>query len=93
MLFVFPKNYNFKPKLFGLIEYTTAIFDIITAIIIYYFINLFISDISIKIVVFISVFLPIMLTSVVGINKESFVSISKYLVKFLINQNIYLYYK
>ena len=68
MLFVFPKNYNFKPKLFGLIEYTTAIFDAITAIIIYFFINLFIADISIKLVVFISIFLPIMLTSVVGIN-------------------------
>lgn len=93
MLFVFPKNYNFKPKLFGLIEYTTAIFDAITAIIIYFFINLFIADISIKLVVFISIFLPIMLTSVVGINKESFTSITKYLLKFLINKNIYLYYK
>ena len=60
MLFVFPKNYNFKPKLFGLIEYTTAIFDAITAIIIYFFINLFIADISIKLVVFISKYLSIL---------------------------------
>ena len=93
MLFIFPKNYNFKPKLLGLIEYTTAIFDVITALIIYFLINLFISDISIKITIFISIYLPIMLISIIGINKESFISIAKYMVKFLINQNIYLYYK
>jgi len=93
MLFIFPKNYNFKPKLLGLIEYTTAIFDVITALIIYFLINLFISDISIKITIFISIYLPIMLISIIGINKESFISITKYMVKFLINQNIYLYYK
>ena len=93
MLFIFPKNYNFKPKLLGLIEDTTAIFDVITALIIYFLINLFISDISIKITIFISIYLPIMLISIIGINKESFISITKYMVKFLINQNIYLYYK
>ena len=93
MLFIFPKNYNFKPKLLGLIEYTTAIFDVITALIIYFLINLFISDISIKITIFISIYLPIMLISIIGINKESFISIKKYILKFIINQNIYLYYK
>ena len=32
MKFIFPKNYNFKPKFLGLIEYSTAIMDVIIAI-------------------------------------------------------------
>lgn len=91
MHFIFPKNYNFKPKLLGFIDYSTAIIDTVIGVIIFFFANLFFSSIDIKIYVFISLFLPVLLISIIGINKESFVSVFKYMVKFIRNQKVYLY--
>lgn len=91
MHFIFPKNYNFRPKLFGFIEYSTAILDSIIGVLIYTFVNLVFTDINIKIYVFISLFFPILLISILGINKESFLTVFRYIFKFIKNQNIYLY--
>lgn len=91
MHFIFPKNYNFKPKLLGFIDYSTAIIDTVIGVIIFFFANLLFSSIDIKIYVFISLFLPVLLISIIGINKESFVSVFKYMVKFIRNQKVYLY--
>ena len=93
MHFIFPKNYNFKPKLFGFIEYTTAIIDAIIALILYGFVNLVFTSINIKIYIFIALFLPILLISILGVNRESIVSVFIYMFKFIKNQNIYLYKK
>lgn len=93
MHFIFPKNYNFKPKLLGFIEYTTAIIDTVIGVIVYFLVNLFFNNINTKIYVFISLFLPVLLISILGINKESFINVFKYMVKFIKNQNIYLYKK
>ena len=93
MIFIFPKNYNFKPKLLGIIEYSTAIFDAILALVLYFILNFFIQDISTKLSIFIMLFFPVLLISILGINKESVLTILKYLYKFFKNQHIYLYYK
>ncbi len=93
MHFIFPKNYNFKPKLLGFIEYSTAIIDSIFAIILYCLVNLIFTNITIKIYVFISCFFPIILISILGVNRESIVSVCIYMFKFIKNQNIYLYKK
>lgn len=93
MHFIFPKNYNFKPKLFGFIEYSTAIFDAIISILLYCLVNLLFKNIELKIYFFVATFLPILLISILGINKESFISVFKYMFKFIKNQNVYLYYK
>ena len=93
MKYIFPKNYNFKPKLLGFIDYSTAIIDVVFAIIIYFFINLFISNLSIKIYIFISLYFPFLLISILGISRESFVSVFTYMFKFIKNQNIFLYNK
>lgn len=91
MHFIFPKNYNFKSKLLGFIDYSTAIIDTVIGVIIYFFVNLFFSSIDIKIYIFISLFLPILLISILGINKENFINVFKYMTKFIKNQNVYLY--
>lgn len=91
MHFIFPKNYNFKPKLLGFIDYSTAIIDTIIGVIIYFLVNSIFNNINTKIYVFIALFLPILLISILGINKESFISVFKYMIKFIKNQNIYLY--
>lgn len=93
MKFIFPKNYNFKPKLFGVIDYSTAILDAIIGFLIYFLVNYIFTDINLKIYFFISLFFPILLISIVGINKESFISVFTYMFKFLKNQNVYLYNK
>lgn len=93
MHFIFPKNYNFKTKLFGFIDYSTAIFDACIGGILYLIINFLFDNINIKIYIFISLFLPILIFSVLGINKENIISVFIYIFKFLKNQNVYLYDK
>ena len=93
MNFIFPKNYNFKPKLFGFVEYSTAILDTILGFIIYFFVDLIFKNINLKIYIFISLFLPILLISIFGINKENPITVFKYFLKFIKNQKIYLYSK
>ena len=91
MHFIFPKNYNFKQKLLGFIDYSTSILDTIIGIIIYFLVNVFFTNLNVKIYVFVSIFFPILLISILGINKESFISVFTYMFKFIKNQNVYLY--
>lgn len=93
MHFIFPKNYDFKSKLLGIIDYSTAILDLIIGILIYLLVNLIFENINLKIYVFTSLFFPVLLISILGINKENIISIVIYMFKFLKNQNIYLYKK
>ena len=93
MHFIFPKNYDFRPKLLGFIEYSTAIIDTILWIIIYSIINLIFTDIDLKIYFFIALFFPILIISVIGINRENFISVFLYIFKFFKNRNVYLFNK
>ena len=93
MNFIFPKNYNFKQKLFGIIDYTTAIFDIIFAFFLLFISNTLFTNTTIKIYFFVSLYFPLFLFSVIGIHKESFFNVLSYMIKFFNNQNIYLYKK
>ena len=93
MRFIFPKNYNFKQKLFGIIDYSTAILDIAIGIILFSITNILFKNITIKIYFFISLYFPLLLFSILGIQKESFINVLFYIIKFFKNQNIYLYRK
>ena len=59
MKFIFPQNYNFKNKLFGIIDYSSLIFNIIWDLIIFLLINLLFKNNNIKIFIFIIFSLPI----------------------------------
>ena len=93
MHFIFPKNYTFKPKLLGFIEYSTAILDTVLGIIIYFIVNTIFTNLTIKIYVFIALFFPIVLFSILGINRESVISVFIYIFKFFKNRKVYLYNK
>ena len=93
MNFMIPKNYKFKPKLFGLIDYQTAILNGIWAVILYSLINALIHTLSTKIYVFIGGYLPFLLFSIIGIGHENIVSVVTYIFKFYTKQNLYLYKK
>ena len=83
MKFIFPQNYNFNSKLLGFIDYTTVILNIIWGLIIFAFVYFFIPNITVKISIFIILFLPFALFSIIGFNHEKILYILQYL---------YLYY-
>lgn len=93
MKFIFPQNYNFKPKLLGFIEYPVAIINVLLWLILYFFIKLIIKDLYLKIIIFISIAFPILLLSIFGFNHENILYVFLYVLKFLKNRHIYLYSK
>lgn len=93
MNFIFPQNYNLKPKILGFIEYQTAILDAVWVAIILILINLMFSSLNLKIFVFIVLVVPVLILSVVGINGENVLYVASYFVKFIFKQKIILYDK
>lgn len=93
MKFIFPKNYSFKYKLLGFIDYSTAILDALIGFFIYFILNIFVHSLTTKIYIFIILFLPILLFSIFGLGKENLISVVYYMYKFFKNQNVYLYSK
>ena len=93
MKFVFPQNYNFKSKLLGIIDYTSAIIDLIWGGIVYIILNLIFKNFQIKIFFFIVLVLPIIIISIVGINGENMLNVMMYFFKYLIKSKVYIYNK
>lgn len=93
MKFIFPQNYNFRGKLFGFLDYSSAILISIIGFILYFFINFFNLTLSFKIAIFIILFLPVLLISIVGFNNESLFYVITYISHFLLNPKIYCFKK
>ena len=66
MKFIFPQNYNFKSKLFGFIDYSTVILNLVWGLIVFGIVFFLIPNITMKIGVFIILFLPFALFSIIG---------------------------
>ena len=60
MKFIFPRNYNFKNKLFGIFDYNTIIFNIIWDVFIFCLINLIFEDVTTKAIIFIICCFPLL---------------------------------
>ena len=93
MKFIFPQNYNMKPKILGFIEYSAAIIDLIWGGLIIILLKLFIKSLSIKIFIFIILFFPVLILSIVGVNGEDLIYFLIYMIKYFIKQKVYLYDK
>lgn len=93
MKFIFPKNYDFSFKLFGFIDYSTVIVNIIYGLIVFIFLNLFLQSISMKIYLFILLFLPFFLFTALNVYRENIFIVFLYLFKFFYRQKIYFYSK
>ena len=92
MKFIFPKNYNFKSKLLGIIDYPTAIANAIVLFLIYKIASFFFpASLFPRIILVIIFYFPILLTSIISFNHENFLYIVFYIVKYLIKPKIYLY--
>lgn len=91
MNFIIPKNYIFKNKIMGIIDYPTAIFNLVWNIIIYFILKNINMNLSIKIFVFSSFSFPVLLLTIIGFNNESPVYTFKYIIKYLFKQKVYLF--
>ena len=93
MKFIFPQNYTFKNKIFGFIDYSVAIINIVWAIIIGGLLHIYIQDINIKVITFILFCFPIFLLSISGIHGENIIYVFIYMFKFFIKQKLFFYSK
>lgn len=93
MKFIFPRNYDFKSKLFGVFDYLTIIIDIIYTLFIFSVCNLLFNDVNIKIFIIISLCFPIIILSIVGLNNENVFLVLMYIFKYFLKPKLYLYNK
>ena len=93
MKFIYPKNYNFKNKILGIIDYTTAFVNVIWYTLILLIVNILFKDINLKIFLFIVFCFPLFLFSFSGFNGENIFFVFLYMTKFLLKQKLYLYSK
>ena len=90
MNFIIPQNYKFKNKILGLIDYPTAVFNIIWNLIIYLFLKNISINISTRIFIFSTLSFPILLLTIIGFNRESPIYTAKYIFKYIFSTKIYL---
>lgn len=93
MNFIIPKNYRFKNKIFGIIDYPTAILNILWNVILYLIFKNIHLQITIKIFIFSTLSFPILLFTIVGFNNESPIYTTKYIIKYMLSQKVFLYEK
>ena len=91
MKFIFPQNYNFKNKIFGFIDYPTAILNIVWAAFIFSILDLFFTNLTFKICAFIILCFPLLLFSIFGFNHENILYVIIYIFKYVKNKKLYLY--
>lgn len=90
-MYIFPKNYNFKNKIGGVIDYPTAIFNLLFIFLLYKSISIFKLTLTSKLI-FISIFYtPIFLVSIFNHNDDNIICIAYYVIKFLVRPKLYLY--
>lgn len=93
MKFIFPQNYRFQTKLFGLIDYSAAILNFVWWFIIFIITKLLMLDLFTKIIVFIITCFPVLLISLFGFQQENILYVFRYLFSFWKSHKIYLYKK
>ena len=93
MKFIIPQNYNFKNKIFGIIDYSTAFFNIMWYSLIFLILHILFKDWNIKIFLLISLCFPITLFSILGFNSEPIVYVFSYVIKYSLRPKLYLYKK
>lgn len=93
MKFIFPQNYNFKNKLFGIFDYSTVIINIIWAFVMFQISRILSFNLNIKISVFIIFYFPLLLFSIFGFNNENIFYFLSYMFKFVKNRRVYFFSK
>lgn len=93
MKFIFPQNYCFHQKFLGFIDYSTLFLNIIWGVLVYFIAYIFSNHLTLKIAIFIILFFPVLLFSIIGFNHERITYIMKYLYFYIQSPKYYLYRK
>lgn len=93
MKFIFPENYNFKNKLFGLFDYSTIIINFTWAFILFRISKILPFNFNIKISIFIIFYFPLFLFSLFGFNNENIFYFFSYMFKFVQNRKVWFFSK
>ena len=93
MKFIFPQNYKFKAKILGLIDYQTAILNVVWGGTILGILNVLFSNMNMKIFLFIVLVFPVLIFSIVGINGENIINVIIYMSKFILRPKLLFYSK
>ena len=93
MKFIFPQNYNFKSKLFGIFDYSIIILNVIWDAFIIFILHIIALNLTIKFFVFIVLCFPLFLFSISGINGENIIYVFRYMTSFIFKQKLYFYNK
>ena len=93
MHFIFPKNYNFRGKLLGLIDYWSAIINLIWSVFVFFVLYIMPIPFTTKLFVFVLLCFPLILIGILNFNNETIIYIFSYVFKYLKNQKLYLYNK
>ncbi len=93
MKFIFPQNYDFKNKLLGVIDYSTAFVNLLWYAFVFIIINLIFTNLTIKIFLFVIFCFPLFLLSFAGFNGENILYVFSYLMHFLLKPKLFLYKK
>lgn len=91
--FIFPQNYDFKNKILGVIDYSTAFVNLLWYGIVFIFLHIFFTDLSLKIFIFVVLCFPLLLFSFAGFHGENIISVFSYLFRFLVRPKLFLYKK
>lgn len=93
MKFIIPQNYKFKNRILGIIDYPTAILNLIWNMVLYFILKDLKIILSYKIFIFSALSFPVLLLTIIGFNNESPIHTLKYLIKYFKSQKVYLFQK
>lgn len=93
MKFIFPQNYDFKNKILGVIDYSTAFVNLLWYSIVLILVHLIFKDLSLKVFTFVVLCFPLLLFSFAGFNGENIIYVFSYLVRFLLRPKLFFYKK
>ena len=93
MKFIFPQNYRFNFKILGIMDYQTAILNLIWAGIVFLALNAIFNSINVKIFLFIMLCFPMTIFRIKGVNGDSLISVLIYMSKFIIKPKLLFYSK
>ena len=91
MKFIFPKNYTTRFKLFGFLDYTTALFNLCWILLLFGILQLFPFSFQTKLFILIFLSFPLLLFSIFGFADETILTVLSYLISFYRKRKIYLY--
>lgn len=93
MKYIIPKNYDFKPKLFGIIEYRFGIFILSLSFILIFILNNINILAIIKIQILLLIIIPILMIGTIGVRGEKLFDILKILLLYALKQKVFFFSK